>query len=122
MWFAGRITELLMKCAAFALCLEPFTLLNAAEPWIYVRTPNFELYTSCSEKQAVQTLKTFEWVRLFFLQNSAGENLPEAPVRIIAFQSEAEFSSYRLNNNSIAYYQRNRHRDYIVLQDLTPAH
>ncbi len=111
-----------MRFAALALCLWLLRPLQAGEAWICARTPHFELYTSCSAKQAVQALAVFEQVRLFFLQNGGSRNIPEAPVQVIAFSSEAEFAPYRVNRNSIAYYQESRGRDSIVLQDLNPEH
>ena len=95
---------------------------HAAEHWIHLATPHFEMYTTSSEKQATEALRIFEQVRYFFLQNSRSKTLPDARVRIIAFRSEKEFKPYRINEASPAYYLRSRKVDYIVMQDITPAH
>ena len=44
-----------------------------------------------------------------------GEAAVTAPVRVIAFRSESEYSRYRSNESSAAYYLRADGRDYIVL-------
>ncbi len=102
--------------------LTPALHLQAAEHWIRVSTSHFEMYTSNSEKQAVNALQTFEEVRSFFLQASHSKAAQEQPVRIIAFNSEKEYKPYRLNAGAFAYYLRSRERDYIVMQDISPDH
>jgi tetratricopeptide (TPR) repeat protein len=123
MRFAVRyIAKCLLRSVALALCLVDTNFAQAAERWICVRTSHFEMYTSCEAKQARQMVEVFERVRLFFLQAGTAKNLPETPVKVIAFQSEAEFAPYRLNGHAIAFYQRSHQGDLIVLQDLEPVH
>lgn len=102
--------------------LTPSLPLQGAQHWIRVSTSHFEMYTSNSEKQAVNALQTFEEVRSFFLQTSHSKGAQEEPVRIIAFSSEKEYKPYRLNAGAFAYYLRSRERDYIVMQDINPDH
>ena len=96
--------------------------LPAAEHWISLKTPHFEMYTTNSEKQGTAALRVFEQVRYFFLQNSPAKSTPDAPVRIIAFRSEKEYRPYRLNEGAFAYYLRSRKTDYIVMQDVSSEH
>ncbi len=96
--------------------------LRAAEHWIRLTTPHFEMYTTNGERQGTAALKVFEQVRYFFLQNSRSKSAPDAHVRIIAFRSEKEYKPYRLNEGAFAYYLRTRKVDYIVMQDLSPEH
>ena len=56
--------------------------------WICVTTPHFEMYTTNSEKQAVQALQSFEQVRFFFLQNSKNKQAPEDLVRLLSPQKK----------------------------------
>lgn len=94
----------------------------ASEHWIRVTTPDFEMYTTSSEKQAVRALQTFEQVRHFFLAASNKAQAPEGRVRIIAFSNEQQYKPYRMNAGNFAYYQQHRERDYIVMQDILPEH
>jgi tetratricopeptide (TPR) repeat protein len=95
---------------------------KAAEHWIRLTTPHFEMYTTNSEKQGTAALKVFEQVRYFFLQKSKSKRASDTPVRVIAFRSEKEYRPYRLNEGAFAYYIRSRKVDYIVMQDISPEH
>ena len=64
----------------------------------------------------------FEQVRYFFLESSHSRPASSLPVRIVAFRSEREYAPYRLSAGSFAYYERSHNRDYIVMQDIDPAH
>ncbi len=94
----------------------------AAEHWIRLTTPHFEIYTTNSEKQGTAALQVFEQVRYFFVQSSHLKTAPDTAVRIIAFRSEKEFKPYRVNEGAFAYYVRSRKVDYIVVQDISPEH
>ncbi|HEY1216971.1 MAG TPA: DUF1570 domain-containing protein [Bryobacteraceae bacterium] len=98
--------------------------LFAADPqWIKLTTSQFEMYTTNDERSAAAALQIFEQAHSFFAQVSIGPaRLVEDPVRIIAFRSEDEYARYRLNPGAFAYYLRNYNRDYIVMQDIAPAH
>jgi hypothetical protein len=80
------------------------------------------MFTTNSEKQAIHSLEEFEKVRYFFLQNGGGKQAPEGLVRIIAFSSEKQFTPYRPNGGTFAFYQQSQQRDYIVMQDINPEH
>jgi hypothetical protein len=101
--------------AATFLALTASLTTQAAEHWIHLTTPHFEMYTTNSVKQATAALNDFEQVRYFFLENSRSKTAPDATVRIIAFRSEKEFKPYRMNEGAFAYYLRSRkgrlHRD-----------
>jgi tetratricopeptide (TPR) repeat protein len=96
--------------------------MNAAEHWIRLTTPHFEMYTTNGEKQGTAALNVFEQVRYFFGENSKWKAAPSTPVRIIAFRSEKEFKPYRFNEGSFAYYFRSRKADCVVMQDIGPEH
>jgi tetratricopeptide (TPR) repeat protein len=85
-----------------------------AGDWIRLATPNFELYTTESEKQGREVLLRFEQVRNFFA------DAPESPVRIIAFSSHREFRPYAPNDSAIAFYVSKGANDCIVMEDLAP--
>ncbi|HMF77341.1 MAG TPA: hypothetical protein VK604_16905 [Bryobacteraceae bacterium] len=115
-----RYDSILIRLALLAACAaEP---LCCAERWISVSTSHFEMYTPNGEKQAERSLRGFEQVRYFFLQNNKNKQAPEGRVRIIAFSSEKEFKSFRPNAGTFAYYQQSHERDYIVMQDINPEH
>lgn len=109
---AGRLA---VVCTLAASCLP----LPAAQHWVSLTTPHFEMYTTNSPGSGARALQIFERVRSFFLEASPSKQAPDTPVRIIAFRSEKEFTPYRPNGGALAYYQRSRKRDYIVIQDLS---
>jgi len=94
---------------------------RAADQWIRLRTPDFEMYTTHSEKSAVETLEAFEQVQAFF-RATFDRKTPKSPIRIIAFRSEQEYAPYRIRQSASAYYLHGPRRDYIVLQDLGQDH
>ncbi len=113
------------KCTLGIATLLPLFCLvraDAAERWIRLTTPHFEMYTTNGEKQARAALAVFEQVRYFFLQNSQSKSVPDDPMEIIAFRSEKEYQPYRFNEGAFAYYVRSRKVDYIVMQDINSAH
>lgn len=93
---------------------------KAAEQWIKLTTPHFEMYTTNRERKAVEALQIFEEARGFFEEYSPSKTAPDIPVRIIAFKSDKEYKPYTPNPGAAAYYQRGHRRDYIVMQELGP--
>src|SRR5215469_3272200 len=91
--------------------------LVAADEWVKLTTPHFELYTTAGEKKGREAILYFEQVRSFFLEASGTERPSDLPVRIVAFRGEKQFQPYRVNDFATAYYNRSRSRDYIVMQD-----
>ncbi len=109
------------RSCLFATILVVFPL-SAADQWVKLTTPNFELYTMAGEKKGREAILYFEQVRSFFLQASASKRASEFPVRIVAFRGEKQYHPYRLNEFAIAYFARGRNRDYIVMQDISGEH
>lgn len=95
---------------------------RAAEHWIRVSTPHFEMYTTNGEKQAIGALQVFEQVRYFFMEKSPSKTAPNDVVRIIAFRSEKEYKPYKPNEGAFAYYLPSRKGDMIVMQDISSEH
>src|ERR1022692_3634357 len=96
--------------------------LAAAEEWIKLVTPHFELLTTAGEKKGREAILYFEQVRNFFEQALPSRHVPDFPVRIVAFRSEKQYHPYRFNEAAFAYYVRTRARDYIVMEDIAPEH
>jgi tetratricopeptide (TPR) repeat protein len=112
---------MLSRSCLFATILVVFPL-AAADQWVKLTTPNFELYTTAGEKKGREAILYFEQVRSFFLEASASKRASEFPVRIVAFRGEKQYHPYRLNEFAIAYFTRGRNRDYIVMQDISGEH
>src|SRR5262252_9733343 len=110
------------KERVMALAMFMAVCATAAEQWIRVSTPHFELLTPAGEKKGREAILYFEQVRSFFLQASPSKRVPDFPVRIIAFRGEKQYKPYRLNDFVIAYYTGSHDRDYIVMQDIQPDH
>jgi tetratricopeptide (TPR) repeat protein len=109
------------RSCLFATILFVFPL-SAADQWVKLTTPNFELYTTAGEKKGREAILYFEQVRSFFLEASASKRASEFPVRIVAFRGEKQYQPYRLNEFATAYFTRGRNRDYIVMQDISSEH
>ena len=62
-----RIIELAMRRVPVVLFLAAIPAL-AADHWTRITTPDFELYTTASEKDGRDTIRHFEQVREFFLR------------------------------------------------------
>jgi len=92
----------------------------AAEQWVKVTSSHFELYTSAGERKGREALLYFEQVRDFFNRTrSSDKPVPNARVRIIAFQSEKEYAPYRLNDFAVAFYLNGYGDDYIVMKSIS---
>ena len=83
--------------------------------WIQMQSPNFEAYSSAGERETRDALRDFERVRDFFLQVAQREPPKPVPVYVVVFGSEKEYTPYRFNEVSIAYYFGGADRDYIVM-------
>ena len=105
-----------------ALLLALACSLPAADPWLRLTTPHFELYTTAGEKRGRETILHFEQVRAFFIAAMPLRKAPEFPVRIIAFRTGREYAPYSPGTAAAAYYTQSQYRDYIVMQDLSEEH
>lgn len=107
--------------SALSVFLIGAPALRAADPWVKLSTPHFTLYTTAGEKKGREAILYFEQVRNFFMQASPLKNARELPVRIVAFKSLKEYQPYRINEFATAFYSRDEIRDYIVMDEITPA-
>lgn len=113
-----RIFEILI-----AVALLFFSGRNAsAASWLKLTSPNFELFTTTSEKKGREAILYFEQVRDLFLRIRPGSLANPLPVRLIAFQSEKEYKRFRINEFASAYYIGGDTRDYIVMGDIAADH
>jgi tetratricopeptide (TPR) repeat protein len=106
-----------MRSAAFLLIALAGPAF-AADEWVRVATPRFELYTTAGEKKGREALQYFEQVRDFFLKASPVHGSSAFPVRVIQFATPAQYGPYRPNTFSGAYFASPPWGDYIVLGDL----
>jgi tetratricopeptide (TPR) repeat protein len=105
-----------MPTAALILLLTAAIPALAADQWIRISTPNFELYTTAGEKPGKETVRRFEQIRAFFLKASPVHGGADFPLRIIAFQTEEQYRPFLPPNSaSSAYFLPTAERDYIVL-------
>jgi tetratricopeptide (TPR) repeat protein len=89
----------------------------AADQWLRITTPDFELYTSAGEKKGRAVILHFERVREFFLKASPVRNLSDVPVRLIEFGSDEEYRRYAVTSAAVAYYLPGAARDFIVMDE-----
>jgi Flp pilus assembly protein TadD len=93
---------------------------SAGNPWICLRTPNFELYTTTGEQTGRDALIFFEHVRTALTEGLALKLPQNRPVTIIAFTDVKAFAPYRPTDLVVAYSMSMRRHDYIVMQGLVP--
>ncbi len=105
---------------ALAVCaLQPA---RAADQWLRLRSPHFELITDAAERHGPNLLLHLEELRrLFIAQLAVPEDAAGTTVRIIAFKSASEFAAYRLIEHTDAYYVGAPGRDLIVMSLNGPA-
>ncbi|HTU34760.1 MAG TPA: hypothetical protein VMF66_13245 [Candidatus Acidoferrum sp.] len=89
----------------------------AAAHWMKLSSDNFQMYASGDEREARQTLVTFEQVRDFFMRVKSQTMTTTLPVTIVGFRGSKEYQPYRLNEFATAYYSGDDQRDYIVMSD-----
>jgi tetratricopeptide (TPR) repeat protein len=92
----------------------------SADPWLKLKTSNFELYTTAGERRGREAILHFEKVRDFFLKAGKLGSSSETPVRIIAFRSQGEYRPYQPAEFVAAFYQGGSSgQDYIVMGTLS---
>jgi tetratricopeptide (TPR) repeat protein len=89
----------------------------AADHWLRLTAPDFDLYTTAGEKQGRDTLRHFEQVREFFLQASPVRSLGDFPLRIYQFETESQYKPFRPSELAAAFFVPTPARDYIVMGD-----
>lgn len=92
----------------------------AAEKWIRVTSPNFELISTESEKRAREKILYFEQVREFFESTLNARQDSRVPVRIVLLSSEQQYKPYQPNEFAAAFYAPGMDRDYIVMGGYLP--
>lgn len=94
--------------------LLAFSGMAAADPSL-ARNTHFEVYVQGSLENARAVLAGFEQLRSYFLTQIGLQFDERRPVRVIAFNSRAEYEPYRLQPTADAYYVATESRDTIVL-------
>jgi tetratricopeptide (TPR) repeat protein len=94
----------------------------SADPWLRIRTADFELFTTSGERAGRDLVRHFEQVRGFFLQVFGLQSTDGKPVRIVAFHSEKEFQPYRPSEAATAFYRAGSEHDYIVMSSTDAEH
>ncbi len=82
------------------------------------RSPHFEAYSQADDATVAETLRWFERLRQFFLQQTGLNSERMSPVRVIGFRSTEEYKLIQLRPTSDAYYVGTPSRDYIVMPAL----
>src|SRR5450432_2834496 len=98
-------------------------LTNAVEPdpWLRIRSSNFELFTTAGERTGRDLIQYFEQVHGFFQQALGLEGTAVLPVRLVAFRSDKEYLPYRPSEVADAFFQPGFDHDYIVMKSLSGA-
>lgn len=93
---------------------------RAAEQWLRITSPHFEMLTTAGEKKGREGVLYFETVRQFFIDTGLASKAPSPRVRIVAFRGEKEFRPYAPNEVATAFYAggAGTGADYIVLSQI----
>jgi len=93
-----------------------------ADPWLRIRSGNFEFFTTAGERSGRNMVRHFEQVRGYFHQIFGLKSAEAKPVRIIAFRNEKEFQPYRPSEAATAFYNPGSLHDYIVMSSADSEH
>jgi hypothetical protein len=111
-----------MRLLAAAFCCGAALRAANQDPWVLLKSANFELFTTAGERSGRDLIKHFEQVRSFFTQAFGAHLVLGKPARIIAFRSEKEYRPYRPNEFATAFYQPGAEHDFIVMQSGSSDH
>jgi len=89
----------------------------AADPWLRIQSPNFELFTTTGERNGRDLVQHFEQVRAFFAEAFGSQPTAARPARIIVFRNDKEYEPYRPNQSASAFYQPGIDHDFIVMRN-----
>jgi Flp pilus assembly protein TadD len=90
--------------------------------WTGTETSHFAIYTAGEKESRSDVLEKLETARLFLEQTSWADRGITQQVDVLAFSSDKEYESYRINPGAYAFYQRARQGDYVVMRDLSREH
>jgi superkiller protein 3 len=103
--------------------LAPFCAQAANhDPWLRIKSANFELFTNAGERSGRDLIRHFEQVRSFFAQAFQLQGTRARPAQVIAFRSEKEYAPYRPNGFATAFFQGGSLHDFIVMQSASKEH
>jgi Tfp pilus assembly protein PilF len=85
-------------------------------------TAHFAIFTTDQNNNGQAVLEMLETGRLFFEHTGWAPRHLTHPMTIMAFGSDKEFDSYRINPGAFAFYQPTREGDFVVMRSLEPAH
>jgi tetratricopeptide (TPR) repeat protein len=102
-----------------ALLLTALSAVAAERRWLRASSANFELYTTAGEKKARDAVVRFEQVRRFFLGTAGLKPPSNGRVRVVAFNSAAQYAPYRMGPGAAAFAGGAPGRDDIVMRSLS---
>ena len=68
---------------------------SSPAPWRLASSQHFEVYSSAGEGRTRDTLKQFEQLRKFFVEQLRMKDEKPLPVRIVIFGSEKDYEPYK---------------------------
>jgi tetratricopeptide (TPR) repeat protein len=104
------------------LALSQSVAAPAGDPWLRLRSADFELFTTAGERVGREVLRQFERVHSFFGQAFPNGPADAKPVRLIVFRTDKEYAAYRPNEVAAAYFQAGADHDDIVMTASTTDH
>jgi tetratricopeptide (TPR) repeat protein len=87
------------------------------DPWVRIRSANFELFTTAGERTGRDLIHYLEQVHSFFQQAFALDGTASLPVRIVSFRFDKEYLPYRPIEVATAFFEPGVEHDYIVMKN-----
>ncbi len=98
---------------SISLIVVPFG--SAETRWVRAESPHFEMISSASERDSLETLRQFEKVRDFFVQAMGVNSSNPGKTRLVVFGSGKAYEPYKLKGFASAWYMQRGDRDTIVM-------
>jgi tetratricopeptide (TPR) repeat protein len=109
-----------LACLALGVCLGSPNL--GVCTWGGLATVHFAIFTTNRNNSGKDVIELLETARLFFEHTGWAARDLKKPINILAFDSDKQFDSYRINPGAFAFYQPTREGDFVVMRSLEPEH
>ena len=120
--FRGSFGSVTVLSFVFALTAQALPMSAPAQLVSKTIGEHFEIYTTGSASDAQNAIAALEQAHDFFVAHHLIKEDKSKPLRIVAFQSDAEYAAYRYHSNAFGHFFKGPNHMFIVLTDLLPEH
>lgn len=97
------------------LLLCASSTLFAADEWVRLKAPNFNVYTNAGPREAKRTAERLEQIRDFFMKTKSSDMTTRLPVTVVAFKNRKDYKPYSPSEQTAAFYVPSETQDTIVM-------